>query len=339
VLEASYGVDNQPFLDALRSRGFFIAEAAMSNYSRTLFSLSSSLNMDYLETLRGQHDLGRMGRRPFIELLQHNRVFMLFRALGYSIVAFATGFEPTEIKDADLYLAPPGSDLPDFAKPQLTAFEGLLLQTTMAKVGLDFRPDALRARLPWLIDNEYAQHRARVLFAISHLSDVAAQPGNHFVFAHVVAPHPPFVFGPKGDELLPPGVFTFVDECCQGTDYFKGYAGQLEYLNEIVMKEIDEVLLATHGNAIIILQGDHGPAGLLDWESPTPSAIRDRMAILNAYYLPEPLAEGPYSSETPVNTFRMILDGYFGAELRLLEDASYFSTPSGSGFIRVGHSP
>jgi hypothetical protein len=339
VLQSSYGVDNTPFLDALRSRGFFVADKAMSNYSRTLLSMAASLNMDYLEPLRAQNDPGRSGRRPYIELLQHNRVFMLFRALGYSIVAFATGFEPTEFKDVDLYLAPPGSNRPDFAEPDLTAFEGLLLQMTIAKVAIDFYPEALPERLPWLIDHGNDQHRERVLFTISNLSDVAAQPGNHFVFAHVVAPHPPFVFGPNGEELSPAGIFTFDDVCCQGTDYFKGYAGQLEYLNGLVMREIDEVLLATRGNVIIILQGDHGPAGLLDWEEPTSLAIHERMAILNAYYLPEPMSEGPYSSETPVNTFRMILDGYFGGRLGRLRDASYFSTPLGSEFTLVEPSP
>jgi len=64
-------------------------------------------------------------------------------------------------------------------------------------------------------------------------------------------------------------------------------------------------------------------------------AIRERMAILNAYYLPEPLTEGPYASETPVNTFRMILDGYFGGRFGRLEDVSYFSRTSGAELTRV----
>jgi hypothetical protein len=50
------------------------------------------------------------------------------------------------------------------------------------------------------------------------------------------------------------------------------------------------------------------------------------MKILNAYFLPGEGAAGLYPSITPVNTFRLIFDVYFGADLELLEDVSDHST-------------
>ena len=50
-LKAVYGYDNQPFIDFLRSKGFYVVEHARSNYSHTRQSLASSLNMKYLCTV------------------------------------------------------------------------------------------------------------------------------------------------------------------------------------------------------------------------------------------------------------------------------------------------
>jgi len=49
------------------------------------------------------------------------------------------------------------------------------------------------------------------------------------------------------------------------------------------------------------------------------------MEILNAYYLPERGKAALYESISPINTFRVILNLYFGAHLELLSDESYYS--------------
>ena len=344
ILKASYGYDNTPFLGFLRSRGFYVADRAMSNYSRTLLSLSSSLNMDYLDKLLGQTGFDSTDHQPLYDQMQHNRVFDLFRSLGYSIVAFETGYHPTELMDADVYLTPAHSDVGRnrvaYREAGLNEFEGLFLQGTMATVAFDFYVQGIQRRTPGLIDYEYEKHRTRVLFTISSLSDIAAQPGAHFVFAHIVSPHPPFVFGPNGERLVHRSVFSMTDQCCQGDDYVERYVGQVQYLNILLKDEIDEILRISGGNVIIVFQGDHGPAGLLDWAEPNDPGLHDRMAILNAYYLPAAGADALYSSITPVNTFRVIFNRYYGGEFDRLEDASYFSATLGlSAMTRVLPSP
>ena len=68
---------------------------------------------------------------------------------------------------------------------------------------------------------------------------------------------------------------------------------------------------------VIVIQGDHGPE---------EGSASDRMSILNAIYLGgDEVLEG-YSTISPVNTFRLVLDDRFDARLPLLEDTSLFST-------------
>jgi len=61
---------------------------------------------------------------------------------------------------------------------------------------------------------------------------------------------------------------------------------------------------------IIIIQGDHGTK-------------LDHFPILNAYYLPGAGKEKLYPTISPVNSFRLIFDTYFGAHYDLLPDVSY----------------
>ena len=96
VLQREYGFDNSDFINALQARGFYVAQCSQSNYAHTLYSLASSLNYDYLNTLGATDDAER------ISLLKHGAVRAAFEERGYSIVAFPTGWSMTEWTDADI---------------------------------------------------------------------------------------------------------------------------------------------------------------------------------------------------------------------------------------------
>jgi len=55
---------------------------------------------------------------------------------------------------------------------------------------------------------------------------------------------------------------------------------------------------------------------------------RNRTRILNAYLLPGNGASRLYDSISPVNTFRVILNHYFGTAYPLLADRTFYSSPT-----------
>jgi len=113
-------------------------------------------------------------------------------------------------------------------------------------------------------------------------------------------------------------------------EYRDGYVKQLQFINQKIMAAIEKIISNSNEPPIIIIQGDHGPGSLLDWNvsEPITSALRERMPILNAKYLPAEIRKFLYPGMTPVNSFRIVFKRCFGKSLALLPDKSYFSLPS-----------
>ena len=99
--------------------------------------------------------------------------------------------------------------------------------------------------------------------------------------------------------------------------YNQGYIDQVTYVNQRIKTVIQEIIDISATPPIIVIQADHGH----DWASND-----SRMKILNAYYLPLGGEVGFYESISPVNTFRIIFNSYFEADLELLNDSSFYST-------------
>ena len=77
---------------------------------------------------------------------------------------------------------------------------------------------------------------------------------------------------------------------------------------------------------MILLQADHGPGAYFAWDSVEDSLLPERMSVLNAYYFPGRDYTALDPAISPVNSFRVVLDTYFGETLPRLPDRSYFSS-------------
>jgi hypothetical protein len=94
----------------------------------------------------------------------------------------------------------------------------------------------------------------------------------------------------------------------------------VRFINQEILQVVDVLLENSDTPPIIIIQGDHGPLPDLAQEG------AQRMPILNAYYLPGiQMGKVLYPAITPVNSFRVVLNSYFGQHLPFLEDQSYFA--------------
>ncbi len=301
LLRQAYAYDNTSFIQGLENSGFYVAACSQSNYVRTEISLGSSLNMQYLQDLDPALKPENMDQNPIWADMRYNAVSLDLKTAGYKTVAFATGFAWSEFDHSDVYIAPRVPLL------ELNEFDDLLLRSSVLRTfmnsgGID------------LDQVEGERSRERTLLIFDSMNQLAHMPGPKFVFIHLIAPHPPFVFGPDGSPTNP-GQFLNTERMYTTDSYTRGYLNMLAFINQKVLTAVTTLIHESPTRPVIILQGDHGP-----WLQ-TGS---DEFKILNAYYLPGH-TDKLYPTISPVNTFRLILDAYLGANYPLLKDQSYFS--------------
>jgi len=301
LLKQAYGYDNSAFINGLQERGFYVARCSQSNYVRTEISLGSSLNMMYLQDLDPAFAPDTTRRLVLWDSLKHSAARYNFESMGYKTIGFATGFAWNELEDADIFYAPQSFSM------GMTEFEVLLTKTTLARYAVD---------MGWLDPDQIMgqNFRDRTMNVFNKVDDIARMPEPTFAYIHLISPHPPFVFGPNGEPTYPPDFWNENREYPADL-YAKGYQNQLTFLNQKMLEAVDAILANSSTPPIIVLQGDHGP-----WLQ----TKQKRMWILNAYYLPGQ-NEKLYPTISPVNTFRLIFDSYFGGKYDMLPDISYFS--------------
>jgi hypothetical protein len=313
VLQSDLNLDNSPFLDALRKRQFYVADCSMSNYAQTEQSFASTLNMMYVDGIIGQISDTHLREDYFAPYIKNNLVRQYFESLGYQTVAFYTGYSWAEWTNATYFLGDPRSTKSTIVK-SLVPFESSFLSRTIFSYLMDdltylgvVRPSQVAPLTGSEVD------RGIVRYTLDELPVVAQLRGPKFVFAHILLPHPPYVFGPNGEKQTLPKNNTYADR-------LKGYRDQILFANKSILPIIDSILEKSKGNAIIVLEGDHG---IVEYKDGT-----EHMKNLNAYYFSDHNYSDLYPWITPVNSFRVILSDYFGQNYPLLEDLSYFSETS-----------
>lgn len=314
VLRDLYDFDNSPFLQTLRTLGFQVFEESTSNYSTTALSVASTLNLDYVDRLLGAEINWLSDWRFARELVVNSRISRFLGTRGYRTVAVSSQYFNVDFREADIYRN-------RWWFP--AEFETLLLRKTP---------------LPWLSARAgwpflYEIHRQRNLFSLDQLQQTARLPGPKFVYTHLLCPHPPFVFGPSGEAVNPPRPYSWAEGLgflsqpgATSEEYIAGYRGQVEFLNKVAPGIIRQILDNSASPPIIILQSDHGPALGLSAVRLDDPALRERFGVLNALYLPERSGALPPNDVSLVNTFRVVLNKYFGTGFELLPNRHFFVT-------------
>jgi hypothetical protein len=229
---------------------------------------------------------------------------------GYRLVTFASGYTGTELKNADVRLAPLW---------QLSEFQDMLLGTTML------------AGLSEIVANglQNGMHAALIRYTLRTIPHASQGHGPAFVFAHVVCPHTPFVFDAQGSRPKTVQYLQLNSNAAKPAGnrghlrewYVANYGPQVQYLDVLVSETVERILADSTREAVVILQGDHGP-----------HHRPEEFGILNAICVPPAVVRNPqapalYDSITPVNTFRVLLSQLFDTSMALLPDRSYSSSP------------
>jgi len=329
ILKEQYHFGNKRFVSYLKARGFMVVPKARSNYPKTGQSITSSLNMLYLDGF-----VDKMGRNSedwlqLFAILQNHTVGQFLKSMGYRFYHLGGWWEPTSrnrFADVNLNLYDQGGFGDYFLRTSLLS--------AWSKKCENYRD------IDFLV-GRHLQHD-RILYEMDRIAEIPSINGPTFTVAHLLIPHDPYVFDSTGAYQSWEQAEARGDDAC--------YVAQVKFCNKLLMNLIDTILAKSEKPPIIVIQADEGPRPArykanedgFDWRTATRDEVKRKMRILNAYYLPgittpfphpkdtaaTPTLFGsdklaPYDSITPVNTFRLIFDRYLGANLPLLPDRSY----------------
>jgi hypothetical protein len=203
-------------------------------------------------------------------------------------------------------------------------------------LGLDELDTAILSNTPiidLIIDWEKLKGRFyKAPFAWGGVADLTTKidtirktPSPFFVYAHVLAPHPPIRF--RADCS-----FGAADPDLQGwrASARPAFIEQLQCVNTQARALLQEIVQADAG-ALIILQSDHGSAFRGQFEKrPTDWSevdLHERFANLNALRLPEPCRTLAAPDLTLVDTFPLVFACRTGSELKRHLPPRFFVTP------------
>lgn len=313
IVQELFGYDNSSFVQHLEQRGFYVADQSRSNYMQTMLSISSSLNFNYFnfeEMTSESTDRNRLGK-----LINNSETRQFLEKQGYQTVTFSTGYNTTTITDSDIVI-------PYRENKFFNDFEELLLTTSLANA-LDEKTQSRLFVDPFKCE----ARRGYILNIFENLKKIPDLPGPKFIFAHILSPHPPFIFDADGNPVEHGGCRVNDGDYFIGTreDYLIGYPQQLAYVDKMIQDTVDVILEKSVTPPVIIIQGDHGSGMFLRWDSAKKTCMRERTSILNAYYIPGKKYDQLYKTITPINSFRVVLNEVFNANLPLLDDRSYYS--------------
>jgi len=316
-LKIQYQFDNSTFFNFLEKKGFYLAENATTNYPKTFLSLGSTLHMDYLDYLSLQTNGGSSSDQTLVTpVIRDGKVIKFLKEKGYTIVNIGPKtWTPTSTNpSADRNFIMPNSTYP-YADIFTTGFLNTTVVAPLLQ-SLTKNPNDVS------VDPDNNEHRNNALYQFGVIDEAIKITGPKFVLVHILLPHDPFVFDKN---CLP-----ISEEIVKQHGHVYNYLEQLQCTNKKITGIVSTILEKSKTPPVIILQSDEGPfpmKSMVDekqsWSKADDTALKEKFPILNAYYFPTASTSALYDSITPVNSFRVLFNTYFGTDYKLLPDKNY----------------
>lgn len=299
VLRTYYQWNDDAFIDELRKRGFAVAENAFSNYPFTNLSVSSTLNMRYIH----EEDGFRAAKSKSLYLrksIETNAAMAYFRNKGYDTVLPELWKTSTRPEWA--------AGLPtDWAELKTSGFSAMVIHTSFLRViEKELLADVLRGE---------------ILTEIRDLRRLGKSARPRFLYAHVICPHPPYIFRADGSKP------NLLESAWGRVENTGGYVQQVRFIGRQILDIVDSIRRRDE-RAVIILQGDHGHGDvlglhLLNRGEPPRDFLKAQFGILSAVSLPPGMTMP--AARTPVNLFRNLIAGLFDEPPDPLPDRAFFT--------------
>ncbi|RLT12991.1 MAG: hypothetical protein DWI24_05105 [Planctomycetota bacterium] len=337
ILRSRYDYDNRPFLDHLKALNFSVSDQSTSNYPFTHLSLSSTLNLDELQNflptdlMRGApstnperyHYLSsKLGK----EYISKNRLRYFLESLGYEWHRNDSGYPMTRLRN---------ESLSDIFTNHISQLEMMILESNMIGHFLGQLSQKYSVQA-------FFHHKWRN--GLEQFASMEDHKSPKFIFYHIVSPHAPFCFDENGgiakelvEGLVAPGVNDErLATASQNRKYRELYPKNLAGLNIYVLETITKILEKSNGEAIIIIQSDHGPSLGFNYYKIDESDLKSRFANLNAVYMPPNYERSQLDGNiSNVNTFRVLLSSIFGVDLPKIKDRAWFAFAGNLEFSEV----
>ncbi|QQG36179.1 MAG: sulfatase-like hydrolase/transferase [Micavibrio aeruginosavorus] len=327
TLKRLYDYDNGPFINRLRGKGFYVAEDSRAYYSQTMLSVASTLSLNYIQDDIILPHARFMDRGPAIRHYLRPRLVEFLQAQGYDIKMQSTGYNLDIGHDHENDIRAP-------------SFRLSALQVLISRSPLYPALDQAFGRERQFL-NQHRDHYNAIKEQYGFLEEQAAGSGGErprFVYAHILLPHPPFVFDSEGnftndsyrDQFYyKDGKHNVYDHLYEGgwTNYYRAaYAAQVSAANKLIESFVDKVLANRSGRpVVIVIQGDHGSRLLTNFSDARHTDMPEVFAVMNAVYVSDGDYRGFTSDISPLNAMRLIANKYFAANLPLLENRQWYS--------------
>ena len=302
-LKKYLGFDNSKIDSILRANRFYISTYSKSNYNSTPFSLASTFTLDYLpKPLDYTSETSKLRLQAFYTL-KWSKLFSLLKGQDYRIVNLGL----TDIKDKPVKTFE--FSVNDKKLP-------LYLETLWGRVYRDLGWHFLK----WFptqaaeLEKKNQEFIERNEFNLqSTLQELKVQGDTpKIIITHVMLPHGPFLLDSSGKRRN-----LIADYKTIG--YNRLYLDQVMYTNKWITD------LAASSNQdfprprVVVMEGDHG---FRDIHLSKTSSREKECMNLNTYFFSDGDYRLLYDSISPVNSFRVVMNKYFGMQLPLLKDSS-----------------
>jgi hypothetical protein len=315
ILSRDFTYDNSMFIGTLEDAGFEVADSANANYSATHASVSSMLNMSYLEFTDGAIDNSDLETLS-ATVSGDNQLVEKLKDYGYQYLHASGDNWLNQCSDiVDICLPGPALDQ--------TAFS-LLTKTPVGP----------------LLYPETGNPTTRLnLSRIEQLANWRATTKNEndaplFSYVHLVLPHPPFYLDsqcrPRVNPVLGGQLIADATTSSSYREMRRGaYVEQLICANTMIESFLTEI----GEDDIVVIASDHGPDsyGTLDSDPSTwtEGQLRERLATLTAIRLPAQCDNPADENLQAVNIFRIVLGCVQDTEIPLLPQEFHATSFSG----------
>jgi len=314
-LKDHMGYDNSLFNNALKEEGFRVIENPKSNYNRTVFSISSTLNFEYLRDIHSFSPISSKNYNDARLAVKESIVPKIFKHYDYKIYNLS-------VFDID--------GIPCIRKENFLTLpeQNVLLYNTLI--------ERLKKDIFWnLIKGKFAIGAIKKMFKRNEDEFISEQEEKRdfnntiidsllkttflktgspkFVYAHFYLPHPPYFYDENGNKndlqyIMTPGSL-------ENKSFFLSY---LKYTNKIILEITRKIIRDSGNKALIVLQSDHGFRDFEDGSS-FPQLFFNNYT---AFYFPDKNYSTLYDTMSNINTFPILLNQYFNTNFPLQPDTS-----------------